>query len=900
VVFVGKSVSGKRLAAAVLLLMPLAAHAAGLGKLTVLSQLGQPLNAEIEIVSLQPGEEETLSAKIASQDAFGQAGIEFTSALMGVRFAVERKGGKPVIRMTSQQPMNEPFLEVLVEMQWATGRLVREYSFLLDPPEYKGPQPIAAKPAPGVVEKPAASAPSRPEERPIAAAPAPKPSAAPAAAPSAASKPAAGTYEVKKGDTLGKIAGQNLQPGVSMQQMLAALYRANQDAFINGNINLLRSGRILTVPDRDTAAAIDQAEAAKLVSAQSSAFAEYQQKAGAAVAVAPVARPAPKQQAAGPITPKPAPVPAAPKDQLKLSKADPAKPAAPAAKASRGDDAVARDRALKEAQSRVSDLEKNVGDLQKLLELKNQQLAALEKKAAADKPAAAKPEPPKPEPAKAEPPKVAPKPEAAKAEPPKPEPAKAEPPKPAPEAPKTEVAKADAPKDASSKDAPKDASQDAPKDAAKDAPKPAAEAPKPAAEAPKPKPKPAPPPPPPPPPSVVDQFLDNPLALGGLGGVAALLAGYGAWAWRRKKATQSKFQDSVLGAASAAGGTASVLNAGAADPSEAASVSGASVSDASVGGAEADDVDPIAEADVYMAYGRDAQAEEILREALVKDASRTNVYGKLLEIYANRRDAKSFEQSAVKLKSLTGGEGVEWDKAAALGRSIDPGNGLYGGSGDAAPLPAAAPAAAAPTLDFDIGGGGDAGAASTDLSLDLGVGTGDAAVAPASVDFDLGGGEAEPAAEQTDFAPTGTLIVDSTQRASLSEAGLDFDLGGDTPAPAGEAPAPAPATDSGGMDFDLNLDLGGGTAEAPAAAPADAAIDLSGLSLELGGAPSGDAGGVEAGSEKWQEVATKLDLAKAYEEMGDKDGARDLLNEVVKEGDAAQQAQAQQMLAALG
>ena len=104
------------------------------------------------------------------------------------------------------------------------------------------------------------------------------------------------------------------------------------------------------------------------------------------------------------------------------------------------------------------------------------------------------------------------------------------------------------------------------------------------------------------------------------------------------------------------------------------------------------------------------------------------------------------------------------------------------------------------------------------------------------------------------------------------------------------------------MDFDLNLDLGGGAAEATPAAPAaDPALDISGLSLDLG-MPSGDAAAAPSaeGGEKWQEVATKLDLAKAYEEMGDKDGAKDLLNEVLKEGDAAQQAQAQQMLAALG
>lgn len=825
----GKSVSGKRLAAAALLMMPLAAHAAGLGRLTVLSQLGQPLNAEIEVVSLQPGEEESLTARIASSGAFSQAGIEFSPALMGVRFALDKKGPRPVLRMTSSQPFNEPFVEVLVELQWASGRLVREYSFLLDPPEYKGPQPIAAAPIAAKPIAPAAPAP-KPEAKPAAVAPAPAPSAAPASRP-------AGTHEVQKGDTLGKIAGQYATGGVSVQQMLVALYRANEDAFIQGNMNLLRTGRILTIPDQAAAASIDQAEAARLIRTQGTEFAEYRRKLGAEVAAAPAAAPAGQRTTTGQIAPKPAAAaPAEPKDQLKLSKADPKKPAAPAAKAARGDDAVARERALKEAQSRVQDLEKNIADLQKLLELKNQQLAALEKKGQEAAKPAAKPEPPKPEPVKVEPPK----PEPAKAEAAKAEPPKAEPPKPAP--PKADPAKK----------------------AVKAAP-----------------------PPPPPPPSLVDEFLDNPIALGGLGGVVALLAGYGAYAWRRKKASQSRFQDSVLGAASAPGGTPSVLSAGAAAADAASVSSQVSVADASVGSEAADDVDPIAEADVYMAYGRDAQAEEILKEALAKDANRPNVYAKLLEIYANRRDAKSFEQSALKLKSLTGGEGPEWDKAAALGRSIDPGNGLYGGAGgEAAPAVAAAPAA--PQLDFDIGGGGaEAAPATTDISLDLGGGTGDAA-APAAIDFDLGGGGA-PAAEQADLAAKPD-----------SSGGLDFDLGGSTAeTPAVAAPAAEPVADAGAsMDFDLNLDLGGGTAEAPAAAPADAAIDLSAISLDLGGG-SGDAGG-GAGGEKWQEVATKLDLAKAYDEMGDKDGARDLLNEVMKEGDAAQQAQAQQMLAALG
>jgi pilus assembly protein FimV len=314
---------------------------------------------------------------------------------------------------------------------------------------------------------------------------------------------------------------------------------------------------------------------------------------------------------------------------------------------------------------------------------------------------------------------------------------------------------------------------------------------------------------------------------------------------------------------------------------------------------EAEEVDPIAEADVYMAYGRDAQAEEILKEALAKDASRTPVHAKLLEIYANRRDAKSFEQTALKLKGLTNGSGPEWDKAAALGRSVDPQNGLYGGAGAAAAA-AVAPAAAAPApaLDFDLGG---ATADSTsDIAFDQAPGKEETAPA---LDFDLGVAAATPAdSEKSDFTPEGTLIMESGGADSTAGGGLDFDLGlpGAETKPE-EAPGPAPAAPadlSGGLNFDLNIDLGGGDKPAEPSTPGTS-MDLSSISLDLGGAPEPSASGGSA-DPKWQEVATKLDLAKAYEEMGDKDGARELLNEVMKDGDAAQQGQAQQLLTKIG
>jgi pilus assembly protein FimV len=202
--------------------------------------------------------------------------------------------------------------------------------------------------------------------------------------------------------------------------------------------------------------------------------------------------------------------------------------------------------------------------------------------------------------------------------------------------------------------------------------------------------------------------------------------------------------------------------------------------------------------------------------------------------------------------------------------------------------------AAAPALDFDLGGASTQGPA--DISLDGGAKD----TALPSVDFDLGAAAATPAA-QSDFTPEGTLIMGREVDATAS-GGLDFDLGmsgADTKPAAPAAPAPAPADVSGGLDFDLNLDMDGKSPEPDKAAQtASMDMDLSSISLDLG--TSADASAAGGGDPKWQEVATKLDLAKAYEEMGDKDGARELLAEVMKDGDAAQKGQAQQLLSKLG
>ena len=140
----------------------------------------------------------------------------------------------------------------------------------------------------------------------------------------------------------------------------------------------------------------------------------------------------------------------------------------------------------------------------------------------------------------------------------------------------------------------------------------------------------------------------------------------------KKKDRTSQVHDSVIGAAAAGAAAGAAHDRADARRGDAAVFGFAARREHPAAGMAAEEVDPIAEADVYMAYGRDAQAEEILKEALQKDASRIPVHAKLLEIYAKRKDSKAFEQSALKLKGLTNGAGPEWEKAAALGSSIDP------------------------------------------------------------------------------------------------------------------------------------------------------------------------------------------------------------------------------------
>ncbi len=658
----------KTLLAASLAALPLSLNAAGLGRINVLSALGQPLNAEIEV---QAGAEEisSMTARMAPPDVFQQSSVPFAPVISLIRVGVEPRGSGAVIKLSSERPVSEPFVDMVVELNWANGKLIREYTFLLDPAIASGKAvgAVAAPQAP----KAAAAAPAAPAGKPMAAT-APSQTVAPAMA--------ADSYRVARGDTLSKIARASKPQGVSLEQMLVALLRRNPDAFANNNMNRLKAGRILSIPSASDAAGIAQAEAKREVVAQAADFNAYRRRLAESVrSEAPSDTAESQQQGSGLIKPRIAEAPKPgdeARDKVRVSKTEMGQGGAAGGASERlrmlEEDLAARDRALQEANDRLAELERNIAELQKLVELKSQGLAQAQQsaeKAVAGQ--AAEPAPAEPAPAPAEP---------AAAEP------SAESAAPAAVAQPTEPAAAElAPAPAEPQPAPVE-QPPAPVEQP-----PAAVEPPPPPPAPKPAPKPVPPPEPVAAPSFLDDLLGNPMLLAAGGGLIALLVALGVMRSRKKgAATESQL---AMGAPSelSMGGGSVFGTSGGQSVNTGSSVIQTDFSQSGMSAIDADEgVDPVAEADVYMAYGRDAQAEEILLDALKADPSRAAVHLKLLEIYAQRNSTAQFEATASELYSRTGGQGDDWSRAAEMGRKLDPENPLYSAAGGAAAAAAAA------------------------------------------------------------------------------------------------------------------------------------------------------------------------------------------------------------------
>ncbi|SOY47763.1 conserved hypothetical protein with potential LysM domains [Cupriavidus taiwanensis] len=912
-----------------LLLAQPAAYAAGFGQLRVQSNLGQPLQAEIDISGVTAEEAAGLSVKLAPPGAYAAAGLTYLPAVGSLRLEVERRAnGSYVARVRSSQPISEPFVDILVDMSWASGKVSRAYTFLLDPAGARAsnqtfspapvvqaatpdapaaPAPAAAQPAPA----PQAAAEAGPA-RPAAPARPARQSARRAAAPAAATDMASGGgYTVQRGDTLYGIAGEAVQgqESVSLDQMLVALYRNNPNAFIGGNMNRLRSGAVLQVPTQQQAQAVTPRAARREVVARTQGFDAYRSRLASAAA-AKLVEPDSGRQQSGNVTARVQEQAApgdGPRDELKLSKAARGAQADAAAKAEAG---VARERQLKEAEARLAQLEKNVGDMQKLLELKNAEIAKLsqanqaalankEKADAAAKAAAAAPAVVPTQPPKAD--AVAASPAAAAATAAAVANAASAPAVPAAGA---SAVAAVAPAAASAVAA-APASQPA-ADAAANAVQGAASTP--AA-------KPVPPlvaqPAPVPEPSFLDGLLANPMLLPGGGLVVALLGVYAIYRRRQKQKVSEAtgFGDSILSQESTVMAGANSLFGTAGGQSVDTSQHSVFGADFRIGNntPDANEVDPIAEAEVYIAYGRDVQAEEILREALEKHPEQQPVRLKLLEIYSNRQDVEGFRVIAEEMFAQTGGHGAEWLKAAEMGRALEPGNALFmvvtpeaAGPDTASPAtdqwrtqdPSQNPASIA-RLEPSLG----------DLSLPLDAfpapAAGDPIVAPASaamvfgaeapqpgeaVRLDMGLPGADPLAD--DDVPT----LDTPTRGRPLEfdmSGLSLDLGS---APQGHAGAPA-ALDEASVPLPATTMLRDGKLAEP--------IDLSRVAPDTAGSlgqsvsPSTlSTDGMDGG----RDMQIKLDLARAYIEIGDKEGARELLQEVVEQSQDPLQAEARSLL----
>ena len=831
------------------------ASALSLGRITVQSALGEPLRAEIDIPEINAEEAGSLKAAVAQPSAFQAAGLEYNPAMGSLKTSLQtRANGRAYIRLTSDRAINEPFVDMILEATWASGRIVRDYTMLFDPAPLKKAVPAAQVPvqAPTQVQTPAATpSPARtPAPQPIATAPI-KPETRPAERP-AAPKPVERSQKikVKSGDTASGIAAKIMPANVSLDQMLVAMLRANPDAFIRDNVNRMKAGAVLEVPSEAQASATSEAEASQIIVAQSRDFNDFRRK---LASNAPEVRQAPAdRQASGQLQAQVDDKKAETQtpDKLTLSKGS--------VQTKQAEEQLAKDRAAADAASRAAELTKNIDDLGKLGISANNSAASPQPTATAE-----------------------------------PAPVALAVPAAVPEAPASEPAPVATPAVEPAAPAP-------------------AVAPAPATE-----------------PGFIDELIENPLAPAGAAGLIALLAALGIYRMRQRKNkahVDSSFMESHLKPESffgASGGQSVDTND--------SGTSGSSMV-YSPSQLVADDVDPVAEADVYLAYGRDLQAEEILREALRTQPGRIAIHQKLVDIFAKRNDAHGLEEIAALAFKITGGTGAEWARICELGLGIDPSNALYQPGGE----PLAASETPAPGEDHPIDSEADNNSEDLDsLRATLAM---DAAeykpVEAGGVDLDLDldfSFEEEPASQITeatpsDLAPVAELPSLDDDANALDSAPMTLEFEPPTQVFQPSPTSPAKLND---INFDLSalddltsepaaLDAkidaeefkvqaatsfgstepGALTANEPEDGPnSDLSMldfDLGSLSLDLDTPESSDANA--APLEHEDPLMTKLALAEEFSAIGDDDGARALIEEVISEATGDMKAKAQRAL----
>lgn len=742
------------------------AHGLGLGDITLRSALDQPLAAEIRLRGVGDLNPTQILVGLGSAADFERAGVERVYFLSDIQFEVALDGqGDGVVRLSTDQPIREPYLDFVVEVRWPTGRVLREYTVLLDLPTYTA---AAAEP----VRAPRAQAWSGAGG-----------SAAATTGGDGGLAIGSGEYTVGAGQTLWNIANRAKPAGVSTQRMLAAIHSANPDAFIGGDVNRLRAGAVLRMPEGSDLVALSQTAAPSAVAAQTTPGGG-EEAAPAAAPVAPGAAPAAE--------PGPAAAAAEGDGQLVLAGDTAEQPGAQAAggvgeaggTAGAGTDLTAvqenlsaAERANAELKARVAALEAQVKDYEKLAELKSDTLSEAQQAAGEEQAptAAAKPA----------------------------------------EAAKTPAA---------------------------------------------------------PEPGLLERLLASTVAQVAV--LVALLLAMLAFLFKRRRtveefvpAPERPLRPAPAPAPGVAEPRKETPRASDLTPAPATELAGPEFAD------------PVGEAEIYLAYGRHERAIEILRDALHGDPAQTDVRLKLMEIHDERGEQQEFMQHYAALAGdaaaqqaardhLEHGKNPQWLAVLTTGAA------------------ALAAVGMEPRLDREH-----------ELSLDLEAELKQAGSVPApeeelelgeiddaDLDF-LAQAAAEPERSHHDamLAKTGDAIARAAAELDLAPADLAADNG-----------------DFAGFELDLDrdvpdaFDLSGD--ETPAGAEAGFDLPLGELELGEPAAPAEAEDADLAFLQGTDETETKLELARAYLDMGDLDGARDILGEVTEEGSPEQREQAAALL----
>ncbi|WP_022947866.1 FimV/HubP family polar landmark protein [Methylohalobius crimeensis] len=871
---------------------PAGVNAIGVGEIKLHSALNQRLLAEIPLRVSSGEDVSQIRVNLAPSAAFGKAGLPRPYYLSNLRFKPTRRAdGSVVIQVTSNEVIREPFLDFLLEVDWPQGRMLREFTVLLDPP-------ITFEDTVRVTQ----AAPS-----------AASPSAEPAA-PTEATTPIGksdGYGPVQRNESLWSIANQlKPDPSITTEQMAMALFKTNPDAFLEANVNALKAGVTLKQPNRETLIELSPAQARR----------EFRRHYDAWMATRTAGDPAATEsaqeqenQAQSEARPEENPIAQnQPIDQIEQGQLKLEVPAEEELESSQVEVPVVESPSSvdSETQALVESLQEENQALRDRLEALEEQIAALveiksarmqalqqpgedqaekqgqapeavivdvEEGAEAVAPSAPESNSEETEASTVEKEPVAPVEEQASA---------GSMPAPVEPSEKSSGTSAGAPGKAAKPDTvePKTKDQSAETKPSKPAPK-APEPPRanPVSES----------------PSFPGEMLDEPFYLS-LGGGSLILLGIAGWMiWRRRQAAAEQ-ADSLLVEAdseSVEGVTEAVPaevapGMGGMEVAENSFLSEFTPSDFDILEGESASVDPIAEADVYLAYGRYQQAEDLIKQVLDENPKRSDLRLKLLEIFYAKEDSEAYDVYAQELQADGADQDTDfWEKVAEMGRELCPQSSLFAEQAQAS-APSNRDEDPSPAVGLD------------DKDSDSGLAR--EAEAEAGLDFDLAASDSGTGMPEEEIATESDQPTE--QQASETEAedeagddsnGLDFDLG-DLDLESVENQANSPESreqdeNADGLAFDFDLDSSEeDDAESKQTIAGDDHQETQGLQEDESSAED------DYHLSDLDELDTKLDLARAYVDMEDVDAAKEILEDVFSRGSEQQKEEARTLLDQLG